>query len=125
MGARHAPRRLSRCAGCPFADEPTDCSVVAVGAVACGTETVDDVEPATPAQVKVQPESVDLAKERYEALKRHYLPPADSHKAAERYIEKEQQYSTPPVDSHKAAERTIDNEQDSGRRHMSRPGPGF
>ena len=28
-------------------------AVVAVGAVACGTETVDDVEPATPAQVKV------------------------------------------------------------------------
>jgi len=82
-------------------------AVVAVGAVACGTETVDDVEPATPAQVKVQPQSVDLAKERYEALKRHYLPPADSHKAAERYIEKEQQYKA------------------KKRHSMGRPGPGL
>lgn len=99
-------------------------AVVAVGAVACGTETVDDVEPAAPAQVKVQqPQSVDLARERYEALKRHYMPPADSHKAAERYLEKEQQHFTPPADSHKAAERNL--EKDSGRRHMSRPGPGF
>ena len=66
---------------------------------------------------------MDLAKERYEALKRHYMPPADSLKAAERIIEKEQRYSTPPADSHKAAERNL--EKDSGRRHMGRPGPGF
>jgi hypothetical protein len=39
-------------------------AVVAVGAVACGTETVDDVQPAAPAQVKVpahQPQSADSA----------------------------------------------------------------
>jgi hypothetical protein len=85
-------------------------AVVAVGAVACGTETVDDVEPATPAQVKVpahQPQSADsaernLAKERYEALKRHYMQSADS---AER----------------NGAKRI----KGGGGRHMDRPGPGF
>ena len=82
-------------------------AVVAVGTVACGTETVDDVGPAAPAQVKVPAQHVDLAKERYEALKRHYMPPADSVKAAERSVQKEQQY------------RAV-------KRHsMGRPGPGF
>jgi hypothetical protein len=85
-------------------------AVVAVGAVACGTETVDDVEPAAPAQVKVpahQPQSADsaernLAKEHYDALKRHYMQSADS---AERNGAK--------------------HDKDRGRRYMGRPGPGF
>ena len=42
-------------------------AAVAVAGVACGTETVDDVEPAAPAQVKVPSPAVrvrGLAKER-------------------------------------------------------------
>lgn len=85
-------------------------AVVAVGAVACGTETVDDVQPAAPAQVKVpahQPQSADsaernLAKEHYDALKRHYTQSADS---AERDGAKQ----------HK----------ERASRQMGRPGPGF
>ena len=90
-------------------------AAVAVGGVACGTETVDDVEPAAPAQVKVPatsrsprtPRSTSR-KERYEALKRHYTQPADSHKAAERNTENEQQAA-----------------RSGPSRHMGRPGPGF
>ena len=87
-------------------------AAVAVAGVACGTDTVADLEPAAPAQVKVnQPQSApNLAKERHEALKRHYLPPADSHKAAERTIEKEQE---------------VLKQQDPSPRFMGRPGPGF
>jgi hypothetical protein len=85
-------------------------AAVAVAGVACGTETVTDVEPAAPAQVKVpahQPQSADsvernLAKEHYEALKRHYMQSADS---AER----------------NGAKRI----KGGGGRHMGRPGPGF
>jgi len=94
-------------------------AVVAVGAVACGTETVDDVDPATPAQVKVPAQGpADLAKERYEVLKRHYLPPADSHKAAERNIEKEQQYEG-------LVGNGSEQDQDRSRPYMGRPGSGL
>lgn len=85
-------------------------AAVAVAGVACGTETVTDVEPAAPAQVKVpahQPQSADsaernLAKEHYDALKRHYTQSADS---AERDGAKQ----------HK----------ERASRQMGRPGPGF
>ena len=49
------------------------------------------------------------------------MPPADSLKAAERTIEKEQQY-TPSADSHKAAERNL--EQDSAVGTWAVPAPG-
>jgi hypothetical protein len=86
-------------------------AAVAVAGVACGTETVTDVEPAAPAQVKVpahQPQSADsaerrLSKEYYDALKRHYMQSADS---AERNGAKQQV-------------------KGGGARHMGRPGPGF
>jgi hypothetical protein len=95
-------------------------ATVAVAGVACGTETVNDVEPAAPAQVKVpahQPQSADAAerlaaKEHYDALKRHYTQSRVSDDSG-----------TQSADS---AERSgAKLRKDRGPRFMGRPGPGF
>ncbi|GAB3264254.1 hypothetical protein [Nocardioides dilutus] len=97
-------------------------AAVAVAGVACGTETVGDVEPAAPAQVKVQvpahqPQSADAAerlaaKQYYEALKRHYMQSGD--------------YSDSGAQSADSAERNgAKLRKERSSRHMGRPGPGF
>jgi hypothetical protein len=97
-------------------------AAVAVAGVACGTDTVGDVEPGAPAQVKVQvpahqPQSADTAerlaaKQHYDALKRHYTQswvPEDS--------------GTQSADSAERNGAKLRKERSA--RHMGRPGPGF